>query len=356
MTGRRMYGRIVKLGLLLCLSAGFPLGVIAQKEAPKPKPEVKDKIKPPTYPTPPSFPREPNGTNEKAIAADPNVAIKLCIAQGEIKINGTETNEVRVFVRDGRKFEFKSLEKNEETGKANWIWITAAGSPGRAVGPSANCLSGESVEIDMPMGGSIMLDAQGAGTEIDSIRKATLNILRGSINVRNVVGGVGAVVHRGDVTVESSSGAIDVQATAGNVMVFDVKPGQVGDLLKVRSSGRGNVVLQNVSHRQIDVSSISGNVSFAGKFLSGGIYKFKTSAGSIRMLLPEDTSCKVIASYGFGTFDSRLPLKIETENESEGGKSLVGRIGKGDTTNVSITTTSGSIGISQQGQKFELKF
>ena len=350
-----MLKRFSQLWLFLCLATGSAAAQPGTPTAPKPHPKAKiekvEKKAPPGVPTPPRQVWGERVTSERAIAADPNVALKLCIAEGEIKINGTEANEVRVFVRDGRKFEFKSLEKNPETGNANWIWVTSVGSPGRAVGPSANCLAGESVEIDMPLGGSLMLDAQASGTVVDSVKKATLNILRGDISVRNISGGLNAVVNRGDVVVESSSGSISVESTAGNILVFDVKPGHVGDLLKIRATGRGNVSLQNVSHRQIDASSISGNVSFAGKFLSGGIYKFKTSAGSVRMLLPADTSCKVVASYGFGSFDSGLPLKIETENVTDGGKSLVGRIGKGDTTTVSITTASGSIGISQQGQK-----
>lgn len=352
-----MLKRFSQLGLFLCLAAAAVAAQHGTPTAPTPRPPHKTKVdpaerrSPPRFPTPPRQVRGERVTSERAIAADPNVALKLCIAQGEIKVNGTEAKEVRVFVRGGRKFEFKSLEKNPETGNANWIWVTSVGSPGRAVGPSANCLAGESVEIDMPMGGSLMLDAQGSGTVIDSVKKATLNILRGNINVRNISGGLNAVVNRGDVVVESSSGAISVDSTAGNILVFDVKPGQAGDLLKIRATGRGNVSLQNVSHRQIDASSISGNVSFAGKFLSGGIYKFKTSAGAVRMLLPRDTSCKVVASYGFGSFDSGLPLRIETENVTDGGKSLVGRIGRGDTTTVTITTTSGSIGISQQGLK-----
>ena len=52
----------------------------------------------------------------------------------------------------------------------------------------------------------------------------------------------------------------------------------------------------------------------------------------------------VVASYGFGTFNSTYPLKIETQNITDGGKSLIGRMGSGDAT-VKVTTSSGSINV-----------
>lgn len=301
-------------------------------------------IAPPAYPR---YARDERVTSEKAIAADPNVAVKLCIAEGSIKINGTERNEVRVFVRNGRKFEFKTLEKDPDTGKPNWIWITNVSSATPQRGQSSNCLAGDSVEIDMPMNGSINLEARTAGAVIDSIKKATVKIVEGSIGLRNIPNGVSAVALQGDVSVESSGGAIAVETTTGNIMAFDVRPGQIGDLLKARTNS-GNISLQQVNHRQIEANSITGSVSFKGKFLTGGIYNFKTSNGSIRLLLPYDTSCQIRASYGFGTFNSSIPMKIVTETETRGGKSFVAYLGSGEASTVSLTTTSGSIGIRKQ--------
>ena len=102
-----------------------------------------------------------------------------------------------------------------------------------------------------------------------------------------------------------------------------------------------------MEHRQIEANSVSGSLLFNGKFLSGGIYSFKTSNGSIKLAIPSNSSCRFIASYGFGSFDSAYPIKIDTENISAGGKSLAGNIGAGDAT-VNLTTSSGSIAIAKQ--------
>lgn len=348
-----MLNTTLKLGLLLCLAAGMGFAQKDPPEPPKtaPKVEVKPPVKRP-MPTPPArvrpFERVERGTMERAIAAEPNVAVKLCIAEGTIRVNGSERNEVRLFVRNGRKFEFRSLEKNPDNGKATWLWIASTSGPG----PLSNCLAGESVDIELPIGASIDLEARTAGAVIDSVKKANVKIVEGSISLRNIAGGIQANAYQGDVMVESSGGPIELGTTTGNILAYDVKPGSVGDLFKATTRS-GQIALDGVIHRQIFASSISGSVAFDGKFLNGGIYNFKTTNGSIRILIPEDSACKLVAAYGFGSFDSAIPLKIETENVTGGGKNFVGILGKhsnGPLATVTLTTSSGSIGIRKQSE------
>jgi hypothetical protein len=353
-----MLNKTLKLGLSLCLAAGVTLG---QQDPPEPasKPAPKREIKPPVrkpLPTPPArvhaLGRDERKTSERAIAAEPNVAIKLCVSEGSIRINGSERKEVRVFVRNGRKFEFRSLEKDPETGKANWLWIASTSGPG----PLSNCLAGDSVDIDLPMGASIDLEARTAGAVVDSVKKAAVKIVEGSINLRNITGGVQASAYQGDVTVESSSGLIDLSTTTGNILAYDVKPGSVGDLFKATTRS-GQISLDNVVHRQIQANSISGSVAFNGRFLNGGIYNFKTSNGEIRILIPEDSACRLVAAYGFGSFDTAVPIKYETQNVTSGGKNFVGLIGKATgapLATVTVTTSSGSIGIRKQTKDLKL--
>jgi hypothetical protein len=344
-----MLKRSIQLGLLLCLSVGAGF---AQNDVPPPRPAPTAKEAPERkpFPTPRARAESPGWedrrTVERAIAAEPNVAIKLCIAEGAIRINGSERNEVRVFVRNGRKFEFRSLEKNPETGKATWLWIASTSGPG----PLSNCLAGDSVDIDLPVGASVNLEARTAGAVVDSVRKVSVKIVEGSISLRNITGGIQATALQGDVMVESSSGLIGLETTTGNILAYDLKPVDVSDLFKAKTNS-GRISLEGVNHRQIEANSITGSVSFNGRFLNGGIYNFKTSNGSIRMLIPDDSACRLVAAYGFGNFNSALPVKIETENITGGGKTFVGIVGKqtnGPLPTVSVTTTSGSIGIRKQ--------
>jgi hypothetical protein len=83
---------------------------------------------------------------ERKTAVDSNVSVKLCVAEGELKINGWARDEVRVFVKNGREFHMKALEKSAESGKVNWLWVgnVAEGRPG----PGSDCLAGQTIEID----------------------------------------------------------------------------------------------------------------------------------------------------------------------------------------------------------------
>jgi hypothetical protein len=343
-------GKFLRIGLALCFAAGLPTVSMAQPDPPKsPRPAkvwVEDKkAKPEAAPTP--LPRSERITSEKNIAVDSGVNVKFCVSDGEVKINGWERDEIRVFVKDGRKIGLKVLERSAKTDKPNWVWLMNGTAAEQGRGPLSDCLAGESVEIDVPIGSTIKMDARTTSATIDTVKSVSVKIIEGSINIRNVRGGVRAETYQGDVMVESSNGQISLQTTTGNIIAFDVNPGEIGDLLKAKTSS-GTISLQRVSHRQIEANSISGSVNFNGSFLTGGIYDFKSSNGSIRLQLPEKSSCTISASFGFGTFNyAGMPLEILTENIVPGGKNIRAKIGEGDAT-VNVTTSSGSIVIKKQ--------
>ena len=327
--------------LLLCLAAAVPTGSFGQdKKPPKAKEPKATELPPTPGAEPPGFFNGDNFTTERSMVVDPGVAIKLCVAQGDLKINGWQRNEVRVFVKHGRKFTLKPLEKSAESAKVNWLWIAHA--PVHP-GPSSECLAGHSIEIDAPLGASIDLSGRAARTSVDSVKRVKVKILEGMISLRNIPGGITAYTSQGDVMVENSGGAISLESTVGNIVAVEVSPGQIGELLRAKTNS-GAISLQRVEHRQIEASSISGSLLFDGKFLAGGIYNFRTSHGSIRLSIPAASSCMFRATYGFGAFNSDIPLKIITHDKTPRAQTVVASAGEGAAT-VSLTTTSGSIAI-----------
>ena len=335
---------LYRLLLVLCLTGAFGISAFAQEKEKLPK-APKPKIHAPVPgEAPPGFFDNDGVTSERSMMVDPNVAMKLCVSQGDLKINGWRRDEVRVFVKHGRKFNMKALEKSAETGKVNWLWVGNV-AEGRT-GPTSECLAGESIEIDAPLGTYLDLSGRAARTSIDSVKKVKVKILEGVITIRNIPGGINAYTSQGDVIVENSGGAISLESTTGNIVAVEVTPGQIGDLLRAKTNG-GAISMQRVEHRQIEASSISGELLFDGKFLTGGIYNFRTSNGSIKLAIPATSSCTFHATYGFGTFDSDIPLKILTENVTPQAKIIVATIGGGAAA-VRLTTTRGSIGIKKQ--------
>ena len=343
----RISSKLNILGLLVCLAGFTGLNVIAQNPVPKtpkpapPPPRAERAVRP----QPREFP-EGRGINERALAVDPNVNIKLpCISQARVTVTGWDRNEIRVFVKNGTTVNFKVHEKDPKSGKPVWVLITRQ-APGLAAGPFADCLSGDRIDIEVPVGASLTISGRETETRIDTVKKVNLKNLGGNVALRNVTGGIVAETFEGDVAVENSAGQISLKTSTGNIIAFEVNPGQVGDVFKAMTSS-GSVTLQKVEHRQIEANSVSGTLLFSGKFLPGGIYNFKTANGSMKLSIPQASSFKLAAWYGYGSIDSELPMKIITENVSSGGKSLTALFGDGDST-VYLTTNSGRISITKQ--------
>ena len=337
--------KIFCLTLLLCI-AGFSATAASGQDKRPPKEPAPTREKPSMPgPKPPGFFNDERVTTERAIMVDPGVAIKFCVSEGDLKINGWHHEEVRVFVRNGPRFALKPLEKSVETGKVNWLGVAYARRPGAR--PGSECLAGESIEIDAPIGAYFDVSGTTARMSIDSVKKVRIRIAEGVIMLRNIAGGISANTNEGDVMVDNSAGAIQLETSTGNIVAIDVKPGQIGELLRAKTSS-GAITMQRVEHRQIGASSISGSLLFDGRFLTGGIYNFRTSNGSIKLAIPAASSCTFKAIYGAGEFESEMPLEILSEDHRPQLKTVVARMGAGDA-NVTLSTRTGTIGIRKAG-------
>ena len=335
--------------------------VFAQTPPPAP-PETESKQKPAKPPKPEKFepPSEPDfkyskkspavsdfnyGTSEKAIVVDPKVNISLCVLGGNIKINGWDRNEVRVFVNEGSPVGFKVRQKNRQTEKPVWIMVIAYDEKKNA-GVSEECISGDNIEIDAPRKATVNIKSQESKTVIDSIGKVSIKNVVGDIMLNNIAGGIEAVTYEGDVVVEKSSGAMNLQSITGNISVSGVSPSEIGDIFTAKTNN-GAIFLQAIEHRQLEINTNSGSIKFTGEILNNGQYAFQTQNGSVVMFIPADSSCKIYAVYGYGTFNSEIPLQKVEKNPSPQTKSLTAMMGNGDAA-LNFTTYNGSINIKKQ--------
>lgn len=319
------------------LNQTYSQRVVVEPPAP-PKPMRTPKPSPRAVPEPPVvFERSEN--SEKSIFVESKINVSICVMEGNVKINGWDRNEVRVFVKNGSQVGFKTLQKNRQSGKPEWIMLTSEDVENRR--QISECIFGNEIEIDVPRNASIVLKGQETTTKIDSVRKAVVKNIGGDIFMRNISEGVEALTYEGDVTVENSSGAMNLDSASGNIVAFEVSPSEIGDIFKAKTNN-GAIVLNGIGHRQSEVYSISGSIGFNGEFLSGGSYNFGTSNGAIVLTIPQNSSCKIIASYGFGGFSSEMPMNKITENKTPRSQNIVGIMGSGDST-LNLTTISGAI-------------
>lgn len=328
-------------------------GTPAPRATPRPTP--KPRVENPTRPvyTPPrpivGFPPQQQkkkirntspGPAEKVIAVDKKVSVSLCVSSGDVKVNGRDSDEVRAFVDKGSSVGFIVRQSDRVSKKAAAIQVVAYDPKEHKDLNVDECLDGESIELDVPLGASVTIRSGTGDLSIDSIGKVRADNLRGSTSVRNITGSVSANTYEGDLTVEEVAGPIALSATTGQITVIDSKPGDINDPIHVKSRS-GHIQLKNVEHSDIDVSSISGSLSYHGKVGSGGQYKFNTTSGKIDLNLTGEVSCKLMATYG-GAFDMMIPFKDVIHNKQPGIQKLIALIGNGDAS-LTVTTFTGAI-------------
>jgi hypothetical protein len=349
------------LAILVCIAAMVVAGR-PQKKPPTPTPEPapaptgelpgKSKIKdkepktPKMYGLPPQIEFGEGVTSERSIMVDPKVTLDLCVTQGTISVNGWSRNEVRVFIKDGSRFDFKIREKSREGAPALMSLIGIRKLPSGATAPSA-CIVGDEIELDVPENTSFTLKGHETTTAVDTLRNVDITTAGGDVSVRNVSHGVRAKTFEGDLVVENSEGQISLETTSGNVIVSGAASVEVSDSFWAKTTS-GMISLQKLGFRRAEVNSVSGSVAFIGELLSGGSFSFTTTNGAVRLTIPSSTSCRINATYAFGNFKSDLPIKIETENIQPGSvKTIVGKIGDGDCT-LRVTTSNGAIAIKKE--------
>ncbi len=287
-----------------------------------------------------------DATAEKSIAVDAKVNISLSVCEGKLKVNGWERNEIRAFVGGASQVGFKVLQKSGQNETPVWVEVLGFDPMKNKETSADECLSGEEIELDVPRGAIVNVKGSESETTIDSVRKATVIIDGGDIFLNNIAQGIEARTFEGDVTVENSSGAMTLTSTTGNIVAFDVDASEIGDVFKAKTSS-GAVTLQKIGHRQTEANSNSGSIRFTGEIQSGGQYNLGTQNGSILLSIPEKSSFKLNASYGFGVFNPEIPLQNLVKNPTPRAQNLSAQAGSGDAT-LNLKTVSGEIRIRKQ--------
>jgi hypothetical protein len=338
---------IRRLAAPVVLAMATAVGAAAQST---PKAEPKSFPEPPATYTPPRGPRpvapapeNPYDTSEKSIRVDSKINVMLpCVTEGSVTINGWKRNEVRVLVREGSDFDFRVMEKSPDSAAPVWIKIIGVDAK-RRYGPANDCVTGGEISIDVPLNATVTLKGRDMTTTVDTVRTVKIESAGGDISIRNVTNGISADTHQGDITVEASKGAMTLETTTGNILVFEGGPSEIGDVFTAKTSN-GAVALQHLGFRQVNVNSITGSVAYTGEIKSGAAYNLRTSKGSIKLTIPQTSSFQFWATYGYGEFASELPIDLTTERVAPGSvKTVNGKMGKGDGM-IKLATTNGSIG------------
>ncbi len=350
----RIILRIALLSFLILASVILGSGQFVFPPVRSQTPEKNEKTKKPVSlaiaPLPDPECNEPiegfGGTHEKSIEVSEKVNISICVREGEVRVNGWNRNEIRAFVNHSGGIGFSVLEKGKLDKKAVWVKVLGYDPSKEGKFERDECVSGKVIELDVPIGATINIKSGESKTSIEAVAKVFVKNVGGDIFLSDVAQGIEARTYRGNITVKNSGGTMMLETTNGNIVAFDAASESIGDSFRAKSNS-GAITLQKVNYRETEVNSSSGAINFVGELLSGGQYYFGSTDSLINLILPESSSSKIVAFYGYGNFDSQIPMTGVVRDNNSKVKSLSATIGGGEAL-LNFKTVSGKILIKKQ--------
>jgi hypothetical protein len=228
---------------------------------------------------------------ERTIAADPNVVLTVCLGSGNITVHGWDRNEVHARMSDGMQIEFQpSTAGNSAPPKELSLGMTK-GQPGR----SKPCLPFGDLELEVPREATV--NVQGGDAEINAsgVARLSINTQNGAVTIAHATRAVDVNTLGGEIAVANSQGAIKVHSVGGAIEVEDLSPAVAEDVCEVGNVG-GDITLRNISHRQVTVNTVSGDLNFTSALARGGRYSFQSISGDLNLMLPPDSSFRLSAT------------------------------------------------------------
>lgn len=283
---------------------------------------------------------------EKSLAVNEKVNISICVREGQVKVNGWNRDEIRAFVNDGSGVGFSVLEKGKTDRKPVWVKILGFDPDKEYKRTGDECVSGKVIELDVPFGATVNIKSGESKTSIDSVAKVVVKNVGGDIYINNIPQGVEARTYRGNVTVRNSGGSMNLETTNGNIVAFEASSDAIGDFFRAKTNS-GAITLQKIKYRETEVNSNSGSINFVGEILTGGQYYFGSSNSLITLVLPSGSSGKIVAVYGYGGFDSEIPMTDLIRDQKAKLGSLTATFGTGEAL-LNFKTVTGKIVIKKQ--------
>ena len=276
--------------------------------------------------------RDEAGVLDTVVAFDPRGTVNVSCPGGDVRVTGSERNEIRVKARS-------------ENGA---IRFTSIGSRATIEPASGRGCNEGRFEISVPVGS-----------------KVAASSWSGSVSIQGVHGDIEAHSQSGEVEIKDAGGRLDIESLSGDVGVQGAK-GDVsintvsGDIALTGARGQveietvsGSMTLQDASSRQIRSHSTSGDLTFAGQVMDAGRYEFSTHSGDVRLELPSDAGADLSISTFNGGIDSEFPITLKAGDHGVGAahsKRLSFALGSG-TARIVVETFSGDITLTSSGRR-----
>ena len=131
-----------------------------------------------------------------------------------------------------------------------------------------------------------------------------ITTVSGDIELQCVDGEASVGSVSGDVSVSDVRGPIEINATSGDVELRGAR-GPVS----VRAVS-GDVTLSEISHPEVDVETVNGEVDYSGRILENGRYRFSSHSGDVSIAVTGNLTAIFTVSTFSGDFESEYPITL----------------------------------------------
>jgi hypothetical protein len=276
----------------------MPQLLAASEPAPKPAPAPRPRRVIYAVPATPVAPAAPADgrvlrntvRTDTTIAVKPGMRLVLNNYGGSIGIRTWSRNAVRVRADHGRRDWVEFGQVNKE------LRVTSVSRLGLA----------RSVEYDLTVPAWLPVALSGVYNDVnvDGLQGGIeVETVRGDIVVRHAAGVIALRSVEGVVDLMNSKGKIDVSSVNDAVRVADVAGTIAAEAVN------GDIHLIDVDSRDVEATTVNGEVVYDGLILDGGNYRFATHNGDIALGLAESANATVGVSTFSGDFESAFAIQ-----------------------------------------------
>lgn len=257
---------------------------------------------------------------KQTIAADRAVTVTIAAENDGIKVRGWERDEVRVNSASQRFLELRRMDQNEANKPADNLEVITGKGWGEIV-------------LNVPREATVKIKLAQGNVSVEDIAAADVTAKFGNVNLRHITKSATATTPTlGNITLEDSSGMINLRALSGTIKLSNVRPSAQNDGIKLNATS-GNFVLEGISHTRIEAETVSGSILLNGPTAEGTNCSLKTVNGNVTLRLPPGAAFQVVITVGEGgRFFTEFATEALKKTVYPGSKRFAGKYGAGDST------------------------
>jgi len=271
-------------------------------------------------------------TTDTTVAVRAGVRLSLQSMNGSVTVRSWNRNQIRVLAESDRA-------RVDVQSSGNVVSVrTESRRTHSEVEYSISVPAGTPIEV----ANALSVDVQIAGV----CGPVNITTVSGDIDVQCIEGDgiIGSV--SGDISISDARGPLEVNATSGDVSVTGSRgPTRLHNV-------SGDVSVSDVSHPELDVETVNGDVEYSGPILNNGRYRFAAHSGDVGINVQGNLNALFSVSTFSGDFESEYEITINPGTTMH-GKDMEFRIpSSGSTSNsarVRLNSFSGTISLRRAG-------